>query len=134
MSKATGPLTDMEPSRYIERISLITGEVLDEEILPRQLLVRYHRDYHVVDIHARHTMSRVVRATGSEEEARRRMKERRKLGYRASEVVAKAIGESDVTKVSKALFGLKEREYYFRYKRLPYEREESQHRISEMQQ
>ena len=134
MSKATGPLTDMEPSRYIERISLITGEVLDEEILPRQLLVRYHRDYHVVDIHARHTMSRVVRATGSEEEARRRMKERRKLGYRASEVVAKAIGESDVTKVSKALFGLKEREYYFRYKRLPYEREESQQRISEMQQ
>ncbi len=30
---------EMEPSRYIEKVSLITGEVLDEPILPRQLLV-----------------------------------------------------------------------------------------------
>jgi len=122
----------MNPSRYIEKVSLVTGEVLDQEILPKQLLVGHHRDYHILDVHARYMMSKVVKVTGSEEEARRRMKERRRLGHRASRVVARAIGEEDVTKVSKSLFGLKEKEYYFRYKRLPYDREEVKRRLAEM--
>jgi nucleoside-diphosphate-sugar epimerase len=122
----------MNPSRYIEKVSLVTGEVLDQEILPKQLLVGNHRDYHILDVHAQYMMSRVVKVTGSEEEARRRMKERRRLGHRASRVVARAIGEEDVTKVSKSLFGLKEKEYYFRYKRLPYDRAEVKQRLAEM--
>ena len=125
-------LPEMDPSRYIEKVSLVTGEVLDQEILPKQLLVGNHRDYHIVDVHARHMMSRVVKVTGSEEEARRRMKERRRLGHRASRVVARAIGEEDTTKVSKSLFGLKEKEYYFRYKRLPYEREDVKRKLATM--
>ena len=132
MIKDSGIPPEMDPGIYIEKVSLVTGEVLDQEILPRQLLVHDHRDYHVVDVHARHMMSRVVRATGSEEEARRKMKEMRRLGHRASEVIAKAIGETDVTKVSKALFGLKEREYYFRYKRLPYSGDTAEEAIAEM--
>jgi nucleoside-diphosphate-sugar epimerase len=115
---------EMDPGRYIEKVSLITGEVLAHEILPKQLLVQNHRDYHVVDVHARHMMSRVVKATGDPEAARRKMRQRRQVGYKAAEVVAKAIGESDVTKVSKALFGLKEKEYYFRYKKHPHTQEE----------
>ncbi len=123
---------EMDPSNYIEKVSLVTGEVLEQEILPKQLLVGHHRDYHIVDVHARHMMSKVVKVTGSEEEARRRMKERRRLGHRASKVVARAIGEEDVTKVSKSLFGLKEKEYYFRYKRLPFDRQEITQKLSEM--
>ncbi len=132
MTDDSGIPPEMDPASYIEKVSLVTGEALDQEILPRQLLVNSHRDYHIVDVHARHMMSRVVRATGSEEEARRKMKEMRRLGYRASEVIAKAIGETDVTKVSKALFGLKEKEYYFRYKRLPYSSETAAESIAEM--
>ena len=133
--KATEALPpEMNPSRYIEKVSLVTGEPLDQEIAPRQLLVGNHRDYHIVDVHARFMMSRIVKASGSEEEARRRMKERRRLGHRASEVVARAIGEEDVSKVSKALFGLKEKEYFFRYKRLPYERQEIQRILAETKQ
>lgn len=123
---------EMDPTRYVEKISLVSGQVLDQPIRPEQLLVKSHRDYHVVDVHARHLMSKIVRATGSEEEARRRIKERRRLGYRASEVVARAIGESDVSKVSSALFGLKEREYYFRYKRLPLDRKQVKQTLAEM--
>lgn len=134
MSRATDLPEEMNPSRYIEKVSLVTGEVLDQEILPKQLLVGNHRDYHIVDVHARHMMSRVVKETGSEEEARRRMKERRELGHRASRVVARAIGEEDVSKVSKSLFGLKEKEYYFRYKRLPYDRKEVEQRLTEMKE
>ena len=132
MQSSTDLPPEMEPSRYIEKVSLVSGEVLDQEILPKQLLVGHHRDYHIVDVHARHMMSKVVKVTGSEEEARRRMKERRRLGHRASQVVAKAIGERDVTKVSKSLFGLKEKEYYFRYKRLPYDRQEVKRQLGEM--
>jgi nucleoside-diphosphate-sugar epimerase len=133
--RSTEPLPpEMNPSRYIEKVSLVTGEPLDQEILPKQLLVGHHRDYHIVDVHARFMMSRVVKSSGSEEEARRLMKERRRLGHRASEVVARAIGEDDVSKVSKALFGLKEKEYYFRYKRLPYERPKVKSILAEMKQ
>ena len=132
MNEDSGCPPEMDPSRYIEKVSLVTGEVLDQPIYPRQLLVHNHRDYHVVDVHARHMMSRVVRVTGSEEEARRRMKEMRRFGHRASEVIAKAIGESDVTKVSKSLFGLKEKEYFFRYKRRPYSDAVAENTIAEM--
>ena len=93
MIQESGLPPEMDPGNYIERVSLVTGEVLEQPIVPRQLLVHNHRDYHVVDVHARHMMSRVVRATGSEDEARKKMKDMRRYGHKASEIVAKAIGE-----------------------------------------
>jgi nucleoside-diphosphate-sugar epimerase len=129
------PLPDeLSPSRYIEKVSLITGETLDEEILPKQLLVQHHRDYHLVDIHARHMMSRVVRETGSPDEARRRMREVRRKGKKAADVIAKLIGQPDSTRVSKALFGLKEKEYFFRFKKSPMMEEEIDRRLAELRQ
>lgn len=109
----------MSPNRYIEKVSLLTGEVLDEDIEPKQLLVSHHRDYHVVDVQARRFMAKIVRSTGDPEAARSRMKEVRSLGYRTAEVLAKALGKKDPSTVGKALFGLKKKEYYFRYKRHP---------------
>ena len=129
------PLPDeMNPSRYIEKVSLITGETINEEILPKQLLVQHHRDYHLVDIHARHMMSRVVRETGSPEEARRRMRKVRRKGQKAAEVVARLIGQSDVSKVSKALFGLKDKEYFFRFKKPPVEEAALQRQLAELRE
>ncbi len=125
---------EMRPSRYIEKVSLITGETLDDEILPKQLLVRHHRDYHLVDIHARRMMSRVVRETGSPDEARRRMREVRRKGKKAAEVIAKLIGQSDVSKVSKALFGLKDKEYYFRFKKSPREEEDIHRQLTDLRE
>jgi nucleoside-diphosphate-sugar epimerase len=107
----------MRPGRYIEKVNLASGEVMDEAIKPRQLLVHGHRDYHFVDVQARFMMSRIVKATGDEEEARRRMKRVRARGRRTSRVIARMIGQRDPERVSKALFGLKDREYYFRYKK-----------------
>ena len=123
---------EMAPSRYIEKVSLLTGEEIVEEILPRQLLASTHRDYHVVDVHARFMMSRVVKATGDEERARRRMKEMRSLGRRTSKVLARMIGERDPERVSRALFGLKDKEYYFRYKKRRLEGEEIHQRLVEL--
>jgi len=119
---------EIAPSRYIEKVSLLTGEALDEEISPQQLLVRNHRDYHLVDVQARRFMSRVVASTGSEDEARRRMKEVRRLGHKTSQILAKVTGQ-DPERVSRALFGLKDREYFFRYKKHPASAEEIEERL-----
>ncbi|MCB1054506.1 MAG: SDR family oxidoreductase [Acidobacteria bacterium] len=129
----TPPLPqDISPSRYIERVSLVTGEVMEEAIHPKQLLVHHHRDYHVVDIQARTFMSRLVDATGDEELARQKMRKIRERGFRAAEVIAKAAGLKDPEKVSRALFGLKEREYYFRYKKPPIARQEIEDRYRQL--
>ncbi len=121
------------PSRYIEKVSLITGEVLGDEILPKHLLVYKHRDYHLADVQARRFMSRLLEATGDEELVREKMKEIRERGHKTAEVIAKMIGQRDPSKVSKALFGLKEKEYYFRYKKLPASREEIEALLARMQ-
>ena len=120
------------PSRYIEKVSLVTGEVLDDEILPKHLLVHNHRDYHLADVQARRFMSRLLEATGDEELVREKMKEVRERGHKAAEMIARMIGERDTTKVSKALFGLKEKEYYFRYKKPPASTEEIEALLAEM--
>ncbi|MDX1502933.1 MAG: SDR family oxidoreductase [Thermoanaerobaculia bacterium] len=133
MSESRTPAPDRSPNRYIEKVSLRTGKVLDEPIHPRQLLVHSHRDYHVVDVHARYMMSRVIKATGREEEALRKMKQMRRLGFRTSRAIARMFGQKDPEKISKALFGLKEKEYFFRYKKLPRTREEVNERLIELE-
>ncbi len=123
MFREPAPPPEISPGRYIEKVSLLTGEVLDEPVLPHQLLVRSHRDYHLVDMQARRFMSRVVATTGSEEQARRRMKEVRRLGHKTSKLLARITGQ-DPDRVARALFGLKQREYYFRYRKPPHSRSE----------
>ena len=125
---------EISPSRYIEKVHLHSGEAVDEPILPKQLLANSHRDYHIVDIHARHMMSRVVKATGDEEAARTKMKEMRALGQRTAKRLAKMVGEKDPEKISKALFGLKEKEYYFRYKGHDQSADEIQTRTATLRQ
>ncbi|MFQ5526479.1 MAG: SDR family oxidoreductase [Thermoanaerobaculia bacterium] len=125
---------EMVPSRYIEKVSLATGEVLEEDFEPRRLLVHSHRDYHLVDVHARFMMSRVIKATGDEEAARRKMKEMRQLGHRTSRMIARMIGRRDPRQLARALFGLKDREYYFRYKRHEAEPDEIAKRVAELKE
>ena len=123
---------EMAPARYIEKVSLATGEVLEQDFEPRRLLVHSHRDYHLVDVYSRFMMSRVIKATGDEDTARRKMKEMRRLGHRTSRVLAKMIGQRDPKKVARVLFGLKDREYYFRYKRHALASDEIEARIAEL--
>jgi nucleoside-diphosphate-sugar epimerase len=125
---------EMRPELYIEKVSLASGEVLDEPIQPRQLLVHHHRDYHFVDVQARFMMSRIVKATGDEEHARERMKRMRARGRRTSRIIARMIGERDPEKISRALFGLKDREYFFRYRKIDLPREEIERTIARMKE
>lgn len=103
------------PSDYVERVSLTTGEVIEGEIKPEELLVQDHRDYHVVDTYSRVLMSRLAEATGDEERVNKAMKKARKVGKNTAGLMAKLTG-SDPAKTAERLFGLKEKEFFFRYK------------------
>ena len=103
------------PSRYIEKVSLLTGELLPDEIQPKHLLVSHHRDFHVVDVYARFLMSRAVERTKDPDAVTQRFKRVRKLGKSAVEFVSGLFG-SDAKAWGKRLLGLKETEYFFRYK------------------
>ena len=124
---------EMRPERFIEKVNFTSGEVVEEAIAPRQLLVHNHRDYHFVDVQARFMMSRIVKATGDEEQARSRMRRMRARGRRTSRIIARMIGQQDPEKVSSALFGLKDREYYFRFKKSEHSREEIDEAIENLQ-
>ncbi|MEO1087396.1 MAG: hypothetical protein AAFY88_24425, partial [Acidobacteriota bacterium] len=119
------------PSHYIEKVSLITGEVLDDEFAPEQLLVSHHRDYHPADVQARRFMSRLLDSTGDEEHVRGRMKEIRRLGLKVSSRIGKIVNK-DAEVVSKTLFGIKKQEYYFRFKRHQQDAESIDRRMVEL--
>lgn len=125
--------SDINPSLYIEKVCLATDEVLPEEIAPEQLLVTHYRDYHMVDTYARSLTGWLVRSTGDEEKARGIMRKIRQLGQSTSNLVAKALGK-DPENVSKALFGLKKRDFYFRFKRHPFDAEEIHDKIVKLKQ
>ncbi|MBI3273403.1 MAG: SDR family oxidoreductase [Planctomycetes bacterium] len=130
MKEAPLPSDVLPPSRYIEKVSLLTGEVLPDDIQPKQLLVHNHRDFHVVDVYARYLMARAVQKTGDPDLVLRRMKEARQLGKKAVDVVASVLGTTDKTSIGKRLFGLKDKEYYFRFKRAERSAEETQPRLA----
>ena len=119
---------DFDPSRYIEKVCLATDEVLPDVVEPEQLLVKHYRDYHVVDTYARSLMSWLVKSTGDEEKARGFMRRVRNFGQATSNLVAKALGKNPEN-VSKALFGLRKRDFYFRFKRHPYTAEQIAERL-----
>ena len=123
--------TENSPNLYIEKVSLTTDEVLPGEVVPEELLVTHYRDYHVVDTYARSLMSWLVRSTGDEEKARGIMRKVREFGRSTSNVLAKALGK-DPDALSKTLFGLKKRDYYFRFKKHLYSAEEIAHRIQNL--
>lgn len=133
MPESTKLPPEMSPSHYIERVNLETGEVIDREILPKQLLVSHHRDYHIVDVQARRFMSRLMKETGDEDLVRQRMKKVRAMGHKTAEMVAKALRRKDPKEISKALFGLKDKEYFFRYKKHQATREEIDALLEELQ-
>ena len=123
----------MDPQQFIERDSLTTGEVIPGPVLPEELLVKHYRDYHIVDTYARSMLSWLVNSTGDEDRAKKIFRKIRRVGQTAAGVLAKAVGK-DASTVSQALFGLKDRDFYFRFKRLPHQPEEIQARLYDLKE
>jgi nucleoside-diphosphate-sugar epimerase len=120
-----------DPRQFIERISLATGDAMPGPILAEELLVKHYRDYHIVDTYARSLLSWLVKSTGDEERSKKILRRIRKVGQSAASVLARAVGK-DPQVVSQALFGLKDRDCYFRFRRHPHTAEEITTRIADL--
>lgn len=105
----------LRPSHYIEKVSLVTGESLGDDFGPEELLVRDHRDHHILESYTRHLTSVFIEATGDEERVKSTFKKARSLGKSTADLVARMVGK-EPEKVAAKLFGLKDREFFFRYK------------------
>lgn len=120
----------LPPSRYVEKVSLLTGEVLPDEILPKHLLVHHHRDFHVMDVYARFLISKAVAAGGDVDAVRSRWRGIRKMGKRAVGMMSSLLGARWANALGKKLLGIKTKEYYFRYRKPDLSREEIEARTA----
>ncbi len=66
-ARAAQPPRDISPSRYIARISRLTGEEIPGEIDPGELLVHAHRDQHPLEVAAQFAASRILQLTKKED-------------------------------------------------------------------
>ena len=122
------------PSHYIDRISLATGAIIKQLIAPEELLIRHHRDYHIVETYARPLLSILVKATGDEQQAWRALHKVRNFGTWAAQTMARAIGSKDPQKISRLLFGVRPKTQVFRYKVHQLPHEEVQSRLKLLQE
>ncbi len=85
-----------------------------------------------MDYEARRMMSRIVRTTGDQEQARAAMRRMRLRGYSLTNKLAHLIGEERAAKVAKVLFGLKHPDYYYRFKPLSLTGAAAEQRIQQL--
>lgn len=127
MSSAT---LDSSPSRYLDRVCLVTGDVLTDEIQPEDLLVGSHRDDHVLDVYTRFLMSRLVEWTGQPEQITAGVKDLRRFGLKVVDRLSKAIGADSAEKLGNSLLGLRAREHYFRFRPPPHDSAKAESRVA----
>jgi nucleoside-diphosphate-sugar epimerase len=124
---------EMDPRQYIEKVRVDDGKVIPEAFSPEQLLVSAHRDFHPGDVYARVAMSQLVDLTADEAWVKSLMKRVRKVGHKSTNSVSQVIPFSDAEKISMAMFGLKNRNYTFRFKDLDINHETRQARLTALQ-
>ena len=108
--------SEYSPSRYISKISVRSGQELDREIDPSELLVHAHRDKHPLEVAAQYLASRALQVTGNERRVREGLKLINTLGSRVAEGVGALAGSPSTEKLAKQLLGVIDREVVFRFR------------------
>src|SRR5262245_6549780 len=89
---------DSSPSRYIAKVDRVTGQELEGEIRPDELLVHAHRDGHPLELAVGFLASRVVSFTGNERLVKRGVRSLNKLGGFAAEAIGALGGSRELEK------------------------------------
>ena len=89
-------LTDIAPSRYVRRVSRLTGEEISGPIDPDELLIHAHRDQHPVQVAAQFLASRAVQLTGSESLAGQGLRAINTFGSHLARTVGTVISSAEV--------------------------------------
>ncbi len=107
---------ESSPSRYIAKISLITGKEILRPIDPDELLVHAHRDKNPVELTAQFLASRLIQLTGDEDTVRNRLRAINSLGVKLAESIGSVTGSRALERQAKKLIGIVEREVFFRFR------------------
>jgi nucleoside-diphosphate-sugar epimerase len=107
---------ESSPSRYIAKISLITGKEIPRPIDPEDLLVHAHRDRNPIEVTAAFVASRLVSFSGSEEKVQASLRKLNALGETIAEALGGALGSRLVEKRAKQILGVAERDVYYRFR------------------
>jgi nucleoside-diphosphate-sugar epimerase len=123
MTKPETMTIDMDPRQYIKKVSAKDGSTIEGAYSPEQLLVSAHRDYHPADVTARMAMSQLVDFTGDEGWVKKVMKRTRRLGHRSTGTMASVLPFSSPEKMAMTMWGLKDRNYRFEFKKVEMEQD-----------
>ncbi len=107
---------DNAPGHYIVRVSRETGEEIPGPIHPDDLLIHAHRDKHPLEIAAQFATSRFIRLTGNERIAREGIRAVNRVGGVAAEALGFLAGDRGLEKRAKRFFGVRERDFAFRFR------------------
>jgi nucleoside-diphosphate-sugar epimerase len=125
---------DTSPSRYIARISRITGEELPGPIDPDELLVHAHRDKHPAEVAAQFMASRVLAITGNEARVGDILRRVNGFGAKLAEMAGLATGEEWVERTALRLLGVRHRTAFFKFREpTPLSEKELRGRIERLQ-
>ncbi|HVR71327.1 MAG TPA: SDR family oxidoreductase [Vicinamibacteria bacterium] len=113
---AAPDLPDLSPSRYIARISRLTGEEIPGPVDPDELLVHAHRDKHPLEVAAQFMASRVLAVTGNEARVGDILRRVNGLGGKLAEMAGLATGEEWVERTARRLLGVRHRTAFFKFR------------------
>jgi nucleoside-diphosphate-sugar epimerase len=109
-------LWESSPSRYIAKVSLVTGKEIPRPIDPGELLVHAHRDRNPIEVTAAFLASRLVSVTGNEDSVKAGLRKVNALGERIAGALGTALGSRFVEKRARQALGVAERSVCFRFR------------------
>src|SRR2546426_9709144 len=108
-------LDDTAPSRYIARISRLTGQEIPGEIDPDELLVHAHRDHHPLEVAAQFAASRILRLTKKEDLVDQGLRAVNLVGSTAARAAGVFFGGDAAERRVRKLLGVVGRDHYFQF-------------------
>jgi nucleoside-diphosphate-sugar epimerase len=104
------------PSRYIARMSAVTGREVLRPIDPDELLIQAHRDKNPLEVSASFLASRLIQVTGNEDSVRDAMKRINALGTRMAGELGRLTGSKAIERGARQLIGVVDREVFFQFR------------------
>lgn len=104
------------PSRYIARMSSVTGREVLRPIDPDELLIQAHRDKNPLEVTAQFLASRLIQVTGNEDSVRDAMKKINELGIRVAGGLGQVTGSKALERGARQMIGVVDREFFFQFR------------------
>ena len=104
------------PSRYIARVSAVTGREVLRPVEPDELLIQAHRDKNPLEVTAQFLASRLIQVSGNEEKVRDGMRKLNVAGTRLAARLGRLTGSKAVERGAKKLIGVVDRELFFQFR------------------